>query len=153
MSPAIRDILLLLHLLGAIVWIGGMFFAHFCLRPAAIATLDPPQRLPLFVATFDRFFRYTAVAVVVILASGIIMFAGSGLPRAPMGWNIMMALGLVMALIFTYIYLVLYPRLRAHCSASAWPDAAKVLNGIRQLVSVNLVLALCTVAAAVLSRQ
>ena len=41
-----RSILLLLHLSGVIVWVGGMFFAHFCLRPVAALQLPPPQRLP-----------------------------------------------------------------------------------------------------------
>ena len=34
---------LLLHLLAAIVWIGGMAFAVGCLRPS-LATLEPAQR-------------------------------------------------------------------------------------------------------------
>ena len=50
-----RQILLFVHLAGAITWLGGMFFAYFCLRPAAVEVLDPPKRLPLWVATFARF--------------------------------------------------------------------------------------------------
>ena len=53
----LRQILLFVHLLGAIAWVGGMFFAYFCLRPAAMEVLDPPRRLPLWSATFARFFR------------------------------------------------------------------------------------------------
>ena len=36
-----------LHLLAAVVWIGGMFFAYMCLRPSAAAILEPPARLRL----------------------------------------------------------------------------------------------------------
>ena len=32
-----------LHVLAIVVWIGGMVFAHFFLRPAA-ARLEPPVR-------------------------------------------------------------------------------------------------------------
>jgi uncharacterized membrane protein len=35
---------LALHILGAIVWVGGMFAIYMCLRPAR-GTLEPPQRL------------------------------------------------------------------------------------------------------------
>ena len=143
---------LFLHLLGVAVWIGGMVFAHFCLRPAAAGLLEPPARLPLLVATFDRFFRYTAYAVAIILASGIAMFIQSGTRSAPLGWHVMAALGLAMTLVFAYVYGVLYPKLRQHCDGAAWPAAAATLNGIRRLVAVNLVLAACTVAAAALSR-
>jgi uncharacterized membrane protein len=34
----------LLHVLAIVVWIGGMVFAHFFLRPAAMQ-LPPPQRV------------------------------------------------------------------------------------------------------------
>ena len=41
--------LLLVHLLATVVWVGGMFFALFRLRPAAIAVLPPLQRIRLSV--------------------------------------------------------------------------------------------------------
>jgi len=50
------ELWLFLHFAAVVVWIGGMVFAHFCLRPAALATLQPPQRLPLMAAALGRFF-------------------------------------------------------------------------------------------------
>ena len=50
------SVLATLHLLGVVVWVGGMFFAHMALRPAATELLEPPQRLPLLQATLMRFF-------------------------------------------------------------------------------------------------
>jgi uncharacterized membrane protein len=147
-----RFVLLFIHLAGVVVWVGGMFFAYFCLRPAAVRTLEPAQRLPLWVATFEAFLRYTAAAVVVILASGLAMFFELGFARAPVGWHAMLLLGLVMALIFGYVYALLFPRLRMHSQAGHWPAAASALNSIRRWVAVNLVLGACTIAAAVWSR-
>ena len=40
------SILITLHLLAAVVWVGGMFFAYVVLRPG-MAVLEPPQRLAL----------------------------------------------------------------------------------------------------------
>lgn len=145
-------VLLFVHLAGVIVWVGGMFFAYFCLRPAAARLLEPPQRLPLWVATFDPFFRIVAVAVALILASGVAMLLQAGWAAAPIGWHLMLLLGVVMAGVFVFIYGRLYPQLRRHCDASAWPAAAAVLNRIRGWVAVNLVLAAFTVAAAVSAR-
>ena len=152
MTPFIRGILVLFHLLAAITWVGGMWFAYFCLRPAAAEILDPPKRLPLWAATFERFLRFVAIAVVVIVISGFILLAETGFRLAPVGWLIMAALGVVMAVVYLYVYLILYPRLRAHCLVSAWPNAAVAMNEIRKLVAFNLILALCTVVAAVFSR-
>lgn len=148
----LRQFFILLHLLSAIVWIGGMFFAYFCLRPAAVEVLEPPKRLPLWVATFARFLPYVSVAVAVLLASGFSLLLAVGFRQAPIGWHIMMTLSLVMTAVFGYVYAVLYPKLRTHCSASSWPAAAHTLNRIRQLVALNLVLGVCVVAAAVSAR-
>ena len=148
----VHRIALFIHLSAAIIWIGGMVFAYFCLRPAAAECLDPPQRLPLWVASFRRFFRLVAVAVVVLLASGFTLLPLSGLAVLPHGWLAMMGLGLVMALVFAYLYAVRYPRLVVLVGQSRWPEAAAVLDGIRRLVAVNLVLSLLVVAAAVSAR-
>ena len=43
-----------LHVMGVVVWVGGMFFAHMALRPA-VQSLAPPERLPLLAATLSRF--------------------------------------------------------------------------------------------------
>ena len=148
----LKQLLLLLHLLGAITWLGGMFFAYFCLRPAAAEVLKPPERLPLWSATFARFLPYMAVAVVIILATGLAMLLQVGFAAAPAGWHAMFALGLLMAAVFCYIYFSLFPALRVHCKAQAWPDAGQVLNRIRQMVALNLVLGLLVVVAAVSAR-
>jgi uncharacterized membrane protein len=145
----LRQFLLLLHLLSAMAWIGGMFFAYFCLRPAAAQVLQPPQRLPLWTATFARFLPFSAVAVALLLATGLTMLLQVGFRNAPVGWHVMFTLGLVMAAVFVIVYARLFPLLRAHCAAAAWPTAGQTLNKIRQLVALNLVLGVCTVIAAV----
>ncbi len=147
-----RPILLYLHLLAAFAWVGGMFFAYFCLRPAAAQVLAPPQRLPLWVATFSRFLRYTAIAIAILLLTGFSMFFEVGFRNAPPGWHVMLALGLVMTGVFAVVHLLLYPKLRARCQAADWPAAATTLNGIRQLVALNLVLGVLVVAAAMSAR-
>jgi hypothetical protein len=39
-----------LHILGAVIWVGGMFAIYVCLPPALV-TLEPPQRLRLMRVT------------------------------------------------------------------------------------------------------
>ncbi|GAA0766469.1 hypothetical protein GCM10009107_54660 [Ideonella azotifigens] len=151
-TTMLHQSLLLLHLLAAMAWMGGMFFAYFCLRPAAAEVLEPPRRLPLWVATFSRFLPFMAVAVLLLLGSGLAMLLPVGFRAAPPGWHAMFTLGLVMAAVFAYLYLLLLPRLRAFCDASAWPAAAQVLNRIRQLVALNLALGVLVVVAAVSAR-
>ncbi len=144
--------LLFLHLIGVTIWVGGMFFAYFCLRPAAAQLLNPPQRLPLWVATFSRFFKLNAAAVAIVLATGLMMLMQVGMKFAPVGWHIMLSIGLLMAVIFVYVYAVLYPKLCSQCNTALWPAAAITLNSIRKLVGLNLVLSVITIASAAFSR-
>ena len=145
-------IALWLHLLGTVIWVGGMFFAHVALRPAA-QTLPPPVRLPLMAATLATFFRWVAAAVVAIIVSGFLMIAWLG-GFASLGAHIhaMTALGLVMASVFGYIIAVPYPRMRAAIAAGTLPAAGEALVQIRRLVGFNLVVGLATITVAILGR-
>jgi uncharacterized membrane protein len=147
-----HTVLLFLHIAAAVVWVGGMFFAYFCLRPAAGQVLEPAQRLPLWVATFRPFLRYAAISVVVLIGSGLGMLLPVGLGVAPHGWLAMMVLGLVMAGVFGYLYWGLYPKLVRNTQASSWGAAAAALNSIRRLVGFNLLLSVLVLASAVSAR-
>ena len=142
--------LLFFHLLGVSIWIGGMFFAHFCLRPAAVQLLEPQQRLPLLHGALGRFFPWVTVCIVFILASGLAIMAHVGFANAPKGWHWMMTSGIAMMLIFGHIYGAGYRRLGRAVAASDWPAAGAAMNGIRRLVAVNLGLGVLTIALATL---
>ncbi|KAB2924308.1 MAG: hypothetical protein F9K30_09385 [Dechloromonas sp.] len=147
-----KAILQLLHLAGVIVWIGGMFFAHFCLRPVAAAQLPPPQRLPLLAAVLGRFFAVVAISIVIIIGAGLAMLLQVGMAQAPLHWHLMLAGGLLMAGIFAIIYLFHFPLLRAAVAASDWPAAGMAMNRIRVLVMVNLTFGAAVTAIAVLGK-
>ena len=147
----------LLHLGAIVVWVGGMVFAHFFLRPA-LAALEPPQRLRLMQAVLGRFFAAVTVAVALALASGAWMIgdvhqrvaATGGQLVLPIGWTLMTLLGLVMTGIFGFIRLVPYRRLQSAVADGAWPAAAAALAQIRRWVVVNLFIGGVVIAVAVL---
>jgi uncharacterized membrane protein len=145
-----RSFLLLLHLSGVIIWVGGMFFAHFCLRPVAVAQLQPPLRLPLLAAVLGRFFKAVAASVVIILLSGFTSLAVTGFAQAPLHWHVMAGLGLLMSAIFGVIYFLYFPRLRAGVAMQDWPLAGAAMNRIRVLVMSNLFLGALTIVVATL---
>lgn len=141
-----------LHLLGVVVWIGGMFFAHLALRPAAQA-LPPPQRLPLLAATLTRFVAWVAVAIVAILGSGIVLIGMlGGMGKVGLAVHLMTGIGVVMMLLYAYLVAVPLKRLRAAVAASEWERAGGAMAQVRKLVAVNLVLGLVTITVAVLVR-
>jgi uncharacterized membrane protein len=145
--------LLFVHLIGVVLWVGGVFVLHFAVRPAAASQLAPPQRLPLLANVLGRFFFWVSIAIVAILASGVGLILGAGgFANAHASVHLMFVLGLVMMVIFMVIRLVPFPRLQRTVAASDWPAAAKELDQIRKLVVTNLVLGVVTTAVATLGR-
>ncbi|MES9968216.1 MAG: CopD family protein [Sedimenticola sp.] len=142
-------IALTLHLLGTVVWVGGMFFAHMALRPVAAELLEPPQRLPLLKGVLDRFFRWVWLAVVLILVTGYWIFLGPFKGEGALHVLIMLGVGTVMAAIFVYIYSVPYRRMGAALAAGKLPMAGASMAQIRRLIGLNLVLGLITTVIAV----
>jgi uncharacterized membrane protein len=145
--------MLLLHVLGVVVWVGGMFLMHVAVRPAAVAVLQPPQRLQLMAATLARFFVWVGVAIVAVLASGLAMIlGGGGFRNAHLSVHVMFLVGLAMMAIFLHIRYAPFKRLQAAVVASDWPQAARRLDQVRQLVTTNLVLGIFTIAVATVGR-
>jgi uncharacterized membrane protein len=143
----------LLHVLSIIVWVGGMVFAAFFLRPAAMQ-LPPPQRVPLMHGVLQRFFAAVLVAIVVVLATGVWMIGRvaketvqAGLAfNMPLDWTLMAALGVLMMAIFAHIRFALFKRLDRAVVAQDWPAGGAALGSIRTWVGVNLALGLLIVA-------
>ncbi|MBK8162180.1 MAG: CopD family protein [Gammaproteobacteria bacterium] len=138
------SIALVLHLLSAVVWIGGMFFAYMILRPVAASRLDPPQRLTLWDGVFARFFPWVWAAVIILPATGLFLsyrlFGGIG--GSPPFVHLMLALGTAMVLVYFHVYFAPYRRLRAAVAVSDWSAGGKALATIRKLVGLNLLLGL-----------
>ena len=142
-----------LHVIGVVIWVGGMFFAYMTLRPAAAALLEPPQRLPLWQATLSRFFTWVWVAVGLIVVSSIWMLISLGGMKAVGAYvHIMLGIGLAMMLIFAHVFFAPYRRLTRAVQAKDWPAGGAALAQIRKLVGLNLILGLVTVAVAILGR-
>ena len=147
----------LVHVLSIIVWIGGMVFAHFFLRPAA-QSLEPPLRVRLMHDVLQRFFAAVAVAVVVVLGSGLWMIGrvakqtvqAGGSFAMPLDWTIMATLGLLMMAIFGHIRFALFRRLQRAVVAADWPAGANALGSIRTWVGVNLALGVVIVVVTLL---
>ena len=143
-------ILLFLHLISDVVWIGGMFLAYVAVRPAALEVLEPPQRLKLWMGIFRRFFPWVWVAVALILATGFVMMGE--MPTVPVYVIVMTVIGVVMSAIFMHIFFAPFARLKRAVAAEDWKAGGAALNQIRILVGLNLTLGLINIAVAIFGR-
>jgi len=153
----IYDLLKTVHVLSIVVWVGGMVFAHFFLRPA-VQALDAPVRLRLMHDVLGRFFRAVLVASLLALCSGVWMIgrvakqavqSGGGF-QMPASWWLMTVLGVVMVAIFLHIRFALYGRLGRAVAASNWPAGGSAMAQLRLWVGINLGLGVLIVVAVLL---
>ncbi len=129
-----------LHGILATIWIGGMFFALVALRPS-VAILEPNERLMVFTGVFKRFFPWVWMASLVLPATGywLVFNAFSGFATSPVYVHIMHLLGLIMIVMFVYLYYGPFRSLKQKVEQQAWPEAGQSLNRIRQIVQINLI--------------
>lgn len=141
---------LTLHLLSAVIWVGGMFFAYMALRPVAAQLLEAPLRLRLWSNVFQRFFPWVWASVIILLASGLWMIIKElgGMAAVGMYIHIMLSLGLVMMLLFMHLFFSPYKKLQRAIITNEWEAGGKALNQIRQLIAINLSLGLIVVIVA-----
>ena len=139
-------LLIALHVLAAVVWVGGMFFAYIVLRPS-VGQLQAEARLKLWQRVFQRFFPWVWASVALLLVSGygmIFLYLG-GFAGAGLFIHIMQGIGIVMMLLFLHLFFAPWRRFSRAVESEAFPEAATELGQIRRIVAVNLVLGLATI--------
>lgn len=140
-----------LHLAGAIIWMGGMAFVLWALRPS-LGGLAPDVRVTLMGRVLSRFFGLVWACIALLLASGFWMLLSADMRLAPKGWHAMSGLGLLMCLIFAHIWFALYRQLRRALAQADWAQAGQVLTRIHPLVVTNFCLGWLAIAAVIIWR-
>ncbi len=153
--PTMYDSIKLLHLVAGILWMGGMTFMLFALRPAALEVLEPQVRARLMGVVWRRFFNLVLVAIAILLLTGGHMYmsafkaaqSSGGAGSLPLGWSLMLIIGLIMVLIFGHVYFAGFGKFKRALAANEWPVAAQAAAQINRLVILNFVLGWLAIAA------
>lgn len=130
-----------LHVLSAVIWVGGMFFAYMAMRPAVVEVVNESQRGVLWCHTLSRFFRWVWMAVILLLVTGYWMLFSVFGGMAGAGWHIhvMQGLGIVMMLLYLHIYFASFRRLKLAVANQDPKEAGRQVGQIRKLVGTNLI--------------
>jgi len=101
-----------------------------------------------------RFFAWVWIFAAALPLTGnyLIVSVYGGFANVGLNIHIMNGLGWIMIVLFAVLYFVPYRRFRAAVGSQSWPDAAKNLNTIRQIVAINLALGLIVIAIATSGR-
>lgn len=142
-----------IHTLAAVVWVGGMFFAHMALRPSLMRE-EPPTRLRVWSHVFPRFFAWVWLSVVILPLTGYVMVFVDfgGFESAGRHVEVMHGLGWVMVFLFAFLFFRPFVRFNTAIGQEDWPTAAANLATIRRIVTTNLILGLIVIGAGVSGR-
>jgi uncharacterized membrane protein len=146
------SIAMTLHILGVIIWVGGMFFAHMILRPALNDTLEASQRLSLLLRVFDGFFPWVWGAVIAIMASGFWMLFTLYEENTGLWLGFMTVVGTLMSAIFVFIYAIPYHQIGVALKEDDKSKVVEAVSLIRQLILINLSLGMLVTVVAVVGK-
>ena len=131
-----------LHLLCAVLWVGGMFFAYVVLRPS-LAAIEANPRMLVHTQVFRRFFLVIWHAMpLILLTGGGMLYLMGGLENQPWQIPAMLGLGVLMAAVFLVAVFGPYRQFRRTTNRDRM---ASSMNAIRRLIGLNLILGLITV--------
>ena len=139
-----RDVLLALHLLAASIWVGGMAYTLFVLRPA-LAVLDPQAKaMQMHMLTLKKFFFiiWHVMPLMLLTGWGMVFLAWGGMAGLPRSINVMQGLGVLMAAVFIIAYVGPYKKLQRAIRATP-----EMLARVRVLMVMNLVLGAAAIIA------
>ena len=144
---------LAIHVLAAVIWVGGMFFALMILRPAALP-LAMEQRVDLWFRVVSRFFFWIWLTVAALPLSGYILafMIFGGLNQIGQHVLIMQAMGWTMIALFVFAFFIFYRRMGRMVENRLIPEAGIYMNRIRIVISINLILGISTVIFATTGR-
>jgi uncharacterized membrane protein len=135
-----------LHILAAVLWVGGMYFAMMVLSPI-VAQLEPSVRLPLWHRALSRFFPLVWLSIAVLLTSGfaMVIFGLGGFSAVSAYIRVMAIIGILMVAVFTYVYFVPWRTLGEAVQNAEWGSAERIVGRIRLFVTLDLILGAVTV--------
>ena len=146
--------LILLHVMGAVVWVGGMIAMRFAAHYAFLDISTPQQRLPILSHALKRLFYIVLPFVIVLLATGGVLTVGYGMKHTDFYY-----LAHIKETIWTVMFLNLVAMMVRRSKADKAMEAgdykkAGALLGLigKVMVPVNIVLGITAIAVGALLR-
>ena len=138
-------LVLTLHLLGMAVWVGGAAYVLLVLRPS-LALLEQTPRTAVHLQSLKRYFRLVWHVMPIVLLTGWTMeiFREGGFANADWHVNAMQGLGVVMAIVFAYVYFRPFKQAqRAIRPKPAMFDSIRSLVGTMLVLGISIVFIAC----------
>jgi uncharacterized membrane protein len=99
------DLIVFLHVISAVIWVGGMIAIRFAVHYTTPKIQEPKLKLEFTLELLNRFFKIVSVLIMVIILTAVAMSIEFGLNKSDLS-NISHtkeAIYMIMTIIFIYI--------------------------------------------------
>jgi uncharacterized membrane protein len=99
-------IVIFLHVLSAVIWVGGMVAMRYAAHHSFQALNEPPERLERTAHALKRLFAIVAPFILILLATGLVMTAGMNLLEVENGVQAYVKFGVWGVMALNYLAMV-----------------------------------------------
>ncbi len=147
-------VIVFLHIIGAVIWVGGMIAIRVAVHPALQAIDENKTKLGTTLKIVGRLFNLVLPFVIIIILTAILMAVGLGFKHSPLYWLVHVKEGIwtVMAINYTYMYIKRAKAQRLFDSGDLKGAKAQVANFANLLLPINIILGVIAIFSGVVLR-
>lgn len=140
-------LIIFLHVLSAVIWVGGMIAIRFAVHYSMQDIDDPKIKLGRTLESLRRFFNMVIPSILILLATAIIMIIALGLKGTPL-YSYAIAKEIIWT-IMTVVFIVIFIKRKQAAKAFDEGDFAltkeKLLPISNYLIPINILLGLLAI--------
>ncbi|NVJ52363.1 MAG: hypothetical protein HWD90_01620 [Campylobacteraceae bacterium] len=140
-------LIVFLHVLSAVIWVGGMIVIRFAVHYSMQNVEEPKIKLGRTLENLKRFFSMVIPSIIILLATAIIMIIALGFKGTELYSTVIAkeAVWVIMTVVFTIVYIKRNQAQKAFDKAD-FPLAKQKLQPIASfLIPLNIVLGLIAI--------
>jgi uncharacterized membrane protein len=141
------NIIIFLHVISAVLWVGGMIAIRFAVHYSMQNIEEPKIKLARTLENLKRFFNMVIPAILVLLITAVMMILGLELKATPLYTFAIIkeVIWTIMTIIFIYIY-IKRAQAQKHFDKGELPLAKATLEPIAKIfIPTNIVLGLIAI--------
>jgi len=141
------SIIIFLHVISAVIWVGGMIVIRFAVHYSMQEIEDPKVKIGRTLETLRRFFNMVIPSIIILLLSAIIIIVALGFKGTPL-YNFVIAkeiIWTIMTIIFIIIFVKRKQSQKAFDEGNVLIAKEKLLVIANYLIPINIILGLAAV--------
>lgn len=148
------SLILFLHVLSAIVWIGGMIAVRFAIHHSMQNIAEPRIKLERTLENLQRFFNIVLPFIIILLITALLLVFGIGFKDTPLNKfiHVKESVWLVMTIIFIIVYIKRNQAQKAFEGGDMVTTKAKLMPIAQYFIPINILLGVLAVYLGVILR-